>query len=124
MIDMSQNDGRISPGSEDPDVLVAGVMDDLRIFQSLEERPSQPTEQNPPHKLETPVPSTMVEIALPTIDNIHEYEYLPGHSKIDRILELDAEDPKRPFYTVRLRSGERTKVRWICLLTVSIGTAY
>jgi len=108
-IDVSQNDGHMSTGSEGPDVLISGVMDDLKSFQSSG-GPQQPTEQNLPQKLEIGAPSTMVEIVLPTIDNIHEYEYLPGHSKIDRILNLDTENPKGPFYTVRLQSGERTTV--------------
>lgn len=62
--------------------------------------------------LETPTFSTAVGVALPTVENVHEYEYLPGHFVVRRILQLDAEDPKKPSYTVRLQSGERATVRY------------
>ena len=52
-----------------------------------------------------------IEIAVPNVDNPDDYEYLPGHFAIRRILRLVSDDPKNPVYAVRLQSGELEMVR-------------
>lgn len=109
---MSQIGDHASPGSEDPDAVVAQIMNQFEssVFQPA---PAPQTEQPiETPQLEVPTLSTAVGVSLPTIENAHEYEYLPGHFVIRRILRLDAEDPKKPSYTVRLQSGERATVRY------------
>lgn len=117
---MSQVDGRGSPGSEDPDAMVAQIMNQFEssaIQASAASHPERPIDEP---QLEAPTPpaapmfSTLVEVAIPTINNIHEYEYLPGHFAIRRILHLGAKDPGKPSYTVRLQSGERATVSHSC----------
>jgi hypothetical protein len=90
--------------------MVAQIMNQFEssVFQPAP-APEQPIETP---QLEAPRLSTAVGVALPTIENAHEYEYLPGHFVVRRILRLDAEDPKKPFYTVRLQSGEHATVRY------------
>jgi hypothetical protein len=98
--------------------MVAQIMNQFEssVFQPAlqpEKSTEQPTEQpvkNP--QIEAPAMSTVVGITLPTVENIHEYEFLPGHFVVRRILQLDAEDAKKPSYTVRLQSGERATVRY------------
>ncbi|CAI7660537.1 unnamed protein product [Penicillium pancosmium] len=108
---MSQIDDHASPGSEDPDAIVAQITNQFEssVFQLAPAPASAPQAEQliETPQLEAPTLSTAVGVALPTIENAHEYEYLPGHFVVRRILRLDAEDPKKPSYTVRLQSGER-----------------
>ncbi|KAJ5744382.1 hypothetical protein N7533_009252 [Penicillium manginii] len=98
--------------------MVAQIMNQFEssVFQPAlqpEKSTEQPTEQpvkNP--QIEAPAMSTVVGITLPTVENIHEYEFLPGHFVVRRILQLDAEDAKKPSYTVRLQSGERATMTY------------
>lgn len=55
------------------------------------------------------------EITPPVIPNSNDYEYLPGHFAVRRILELHSATEK-PLYTVRLQSGERETVSFHQLL--------
>lgn len=55
------------------------------------------------------------EIIPPVISNSNDYEYLPGHFAVRRILELHSTTEK-PLYTVRLQSGERATVSFDQLL--------
>ena len=55
------------------------------------------------------------EIIPPVIPNSNDYEYLPGHFAVRRILELHSTTEK-PLYTVRLQSGERETVSFHQLL--------
>jgi hypothetical protein len=48
-------------------------------------------------------------IHIPAIDNFEEYEFLPGHFAIDRVLEVNSTDGGST-YTVKLQSGERETV--------------
>ncbi|KAJ5569963.1 uncharacterized protein N7459_009393 [Penicillium hispanicum] len=50
--------------------------------------------------------SSTLEIIVPNVDNPSDYEYLPGHFAVRRILHLESDDPKKPIYSVRLESGE------------------
>jgi chromodomain-helicase-DNA-binding protein 4 len=50
------------------------------------------------------------EIVPPVVSNSNDYEYLPGHFAVHRILELDSSIAEKPLYTVRLQSGERETV--------------
>lgn len=52
-----------------------------------------------------------IEIRVPIVDNPGDYEYLPGHFKVRRIMWIDSSNPEKPLYTVRLASGERSTVR-------------
>jgi hypothetical protein len=52
-----------------------------------------------------------MEIVVPTVDHEKDYEYLPGHFSVRRILKLNSENSKKPSYTVRLQSGEQQTVR-------------
>lgn len=105
---VSQNGDYGSPSSEDLMDQFEGSLINPQPApvpaEVIEESQQQP-------QLEAPVESTACEIALPTVDNIDEYDYLPGHFVVRRILGLDAENPKKPSYTVRLKSGERATVR-------------
>jgi hypothetical protein len=58
---------------------------------------------------------TTIEIRVPIVDNPSDYEYLPGHFKVRRIMRIDSSNPERPLYTVRLASGERSTVRPLSL---------
>lgn len=54
--------------------------------------------------------SSSLEIIVPSVDNPSDYEYLPGHFAVRRILHLESDDPKKPIYSVRLESGESVTV--------------
>ena len=81
---------------------------------------NQPTtDQAAPETPQSELPSAMglssLEIVVPTIDYQSDYEYLPGHFAVRRILEMKSDDPKKPSYTVRLQSGERETVFHSCI---------
>lgn len=48
-------------------------------------------------------------IHIPAIDNSEQYEFLPGHFAIDRVLEVNSTEGGST-YTVKLQSGERETV--------------
>jgi hypothetical protein len=52
-------------------------------------------------------PAKSFEIIVPVVDNPEDYEYLPGHFEVHRILAVDMDEPK---LIVRLKSGERQTV--------------
>lgn len=56
-----------------------------------------------------PQMETEFGIHILAIDNSEEYEFLPGHFAIDRVLEVNSTDGG-PTYTVKLQSGERETV--------------
>ncbi|KAJ5706925.1 hypothetical protein N7488_006726 [Penicillium malachiteum] len=107
---MSEVGGAGSPGSEDPDDMAAELLTRFIGFeapnppaneQPAEEAPKSP-ELDPIQKSDSPL-----EIVVPSIDNLSEYEYLPGHFSVRRIMKLVSDNPKKPLYTVRLQSGEQ-----------------
>ena len=102
-----------SPSSDDADAVAAQL---LAQFQSASSRTTptislkgsenalQPVQQIPGNSEE----STMsFEIIVPTVNNPEDYEYLPGHFEVHRILAVDMHEPK---LIVRLRSGEAQTV--------------
>jgi hypothetical protein len=109
---MSQSGGN-SPTSNDPDAMAAQL---LAQFQ----RPSsQTTPAIPPKGSKNalqPVPeitgnseesTRSFEIIVPVVNNPEDYEYLPGHFEVHRVLAVDMHEPK---LIVRLKSGERQTV--------------
>lgn len=105
-----------STESNGPDAVVTQL---LSQFQSSSSRtaPSGMTcieqEIQEPPKPEMPQsrPPPALEVVVPTVDNPGDYEYLPGHFAVRRILHIDPHDAKKPVFTVRLQSGERETVR-------------
>ncbi|KAJ6014535.1 hypothetical protein N7540_009126 [Penicillium herquei] len=108
---MSEVGGAGSPGSEDPDALAAELLSRFIGYDP----PNPPSNENPAEEAPPKSPDSdpiqkndsSLEIVVPKIDNLSEYEYLPGHFAVRRIMKLISENPKKPVYTVRLRSGER-----------------
>ncbi|KXG53077.1 SNF2-related protein [Penicillium griseofulvum] len=106
---MSQS-GDNSPNSNDPDAMAA------QLLAQFQRSSSQTTPAIPPKGSENalqPVPqitgnseeSTMsFEIIVPVVNNPEDYEYLPGHFEVHRVLAVDMHEPK---LIVRLKSGER-----------------
>ncbi|KAE8394216.1 hypothetical protein BDV23DRAFT_180013 [Aspergillus alliaceus] len=55
----------------------------------------------------SPEPSkSQLAIEIPTISNIDEYEFLPGHFQVRCIISKATDTTNKPSYLVRLRSGE------------------
>lgn len=108
-------DGSSEP--EDPDALANRL---LGQFQSSTSRHAPTTSSSViPKPQWDPKPETSqatqylpLEIDVPTVDNPDDYEYLPGHFAVGRILDIDSTNPQGPQYTVRLRSGEKETVRY------------
>jgi hypothetical protein len=114
---MSQLEDMHSPGSDDPDAMVAQLLN-----QTESSTPGLAAAANDPGSLQqveqvqqprepelTKFPD--IEIRVPVVDNPGDYEYLPGHFKVRRVLRIDSSNPERPLYTVHLASGERSTVR-------------
>ncbi|EPS33346.1 hypothetical protein PDE_08308 [Penicillium oxalicum 114-2] len=100
---MAQPEMMPLPGSEGPDAMVVELLSQL--------------ENTAPAALAGPTPKhgpsyqpLAIEIQVPPIDNPEDYEYLPGHFRVRRVMEIDSTDPNRPVYTIRLASGERITV--------------
>lgn len=109
---MSQS-GHNTPGSEDPDAMVAQL---LEQFQSSTSRttpiftfqgPSNAPQPVQPITGNSEEPQMSFEIVVPTVDNLEKYEYLPGHFEVSCVLGVDMHEPK---LIVRLKSGERQDV--------------
>ncbi|KAJ5868651.1 hypothetical protein N7534_003204 [Penicillium rubens] len=99
-----------SSTSDDPDAMAAHL---LAQFQSASSRQTsvmapqgsedalQPVQQVTGNSEE---PTKSFEILVPVVNNPEDYEYLPGHFEVHRILAVDMHEPK---LIVRLKSGER-----------------
>jgi hypothetical protein len=111
-ITMSQSRDSSST-SDDPDAMAAHL---LAQFQSASSRQTsvmapqgsedalQPVQQVTGNSEE---PTKSFEILVPVVNNPEDYEYLPGHFEVHRILAVDMHEPK---LIVRLKSGERQTV--------------
>ncbi|KAJ5820555.1 hypothetical protein N7474_006146 [Penicillium riverlandense] len=64
---------------------------------------------------------TEFAIHVPSIDNPEDYEFLPGHFTIDRILDVHSDEPQGPTYTVKLQSGELEKFSYSRLSNLEYG---
>ncbi|KAJ5729894.1 uncharacterized protein N7483_004402 [Penicillium malachiteum] len=108
---MSEVGGAGSPGSEDPDALAAELLSRFIGYKPPNPPSNENSAEETPPKSPAPDPiqknDSSLEIVVPDIDNLSEYEYLPGHFAVRRIMKLISENPKKPVYTVRLRSGEQ-----------------
>ncbi|KAF4767916.1 hypothetical protein HAV15_002425 [Penicillium sp. str.  len=102
--------GVYSPTPEDPDAMAAQL---LAQFQSASSRTTPILTPKSSENAFQPVQqftgnskaSTMTfEIIAPAVNNPEDYEYLPGHFEVHRILAVDMDEPK---LIVRLKSGER-----------------
>lgn len=103
-----------SPGSDDPDAMAAQLLAQFQSASSLTTPPIIPPEgsknalQPVQHVTGNSQESTIsFEIIVPAVNNPEDYEYLPGHFEIHRILAVDMHEPK---LIVRLKSGERQTV--------------
>ncbi|KAJ5206183.1 SNF2-related protein [Penicillium cf. griseofulvum] len=106
---MSQSGGN-SPNSNDPDAIAA------QLLAQFQRSSSQTTPVIPPKGSENALQSVQeitgnteestmpFEIIVPVVNNPEDYEYLPGHFEVHRILAVDMHEPK---LIVRLKSGER-----------------
>ncbi|CAG8906251.1 unnamed protein product [Penicillium egyptiacum] len=99
-----------SPTSDDPNAM---AMQLLAQFQSASSRQAPIMAPKGPENALHPVqritgnseePTMSFEIIVPAVNNPEDYEYLPGHFEIHRILAVDMHEPK---LIVRLKSGER-----------------
>ena len=105
--------GVYSPTPEDPDAMAAQLLAQLQSTSSRttpiltpkgSENALQPVQQFTGNSKA----STMTfEIIAPVVNNPADYEYLPGHFEVHRILAVDVNEPK---LIVRLKSGERQTV--------------
>ncbi|CAI7567823.1 unnamed protein product [Penicillium glandicola] len=103
----------ISPDSDDPDAMAAQL---LAQFQSAS---SRTTPTIPPKGSENTIKPVQhitgnseesnmsFEIIVPVVNNPEDYEYLPGHFEVYRILAVDMHERR---LIVRLKSGERQTV--------------
>ncbi|CRL21083.1 SNF2-related [Penicillium camemberti] len=99
-----------SPTPDDPDAMAAQLLAQLQSASSRttptltpkgSENALQPVQQFTGNSKA----STMTfEIITPAVNNPEDYEYLPGHFEVHRILAVDMDEPK---LIVRLKSGER-----------------
>ncbi|KAJ5659612.1 hypothetical protein N7507_006063 [Penicillium longicatenatum] len=109
---MSQEMGSESD-SEDADAIVAQLLNQFQGSTNGNNDSNKPQDQSPEQTHEAHQPQQLrvmqssMEIVVPTVDHEKDYEYLPGHFSVRRILELNSENPKKPSYTVRLQSGEQ-----------------
>lgn len=113
---MSQEWGS-EPVSEDANAMVAQVLNQFQGSHTCNIASSNPQDQNPEETheaLQSQQPRAMnhsIGIVVPTVDHESDYEYLPGHFAVRRILKLHSENPQKPSYTIRLQSGEQQTVR-------------
>lgn len=115
---MSQLEDMHSPGSGDPDAMVSQLLSQLESSTPglAVAAANEPGSQQQVEQVQQPREPEMtnfpdIEIRVPVFDNPGDYEYLPGHFKVRRVLRIDSSNPERPLYTVRLASGERSTVR-------------
>jgi hypothetical protein len=126
---MSHLEDMSSPGSDDLDAMVAQRLSHLESSTSgpattaNEPGSQQPMEEIRPIQGPGSMNFPSIEIRVPLVDNPSDYEYLPGHFKVQRIMRIDSSNPEKPLYTVRLASGERSTVR-APLLTLNTGDIY
>lgn len=104
--------------SEDADAMAAQLLSQFQgsstrnIASNKPQDQDQDPEENEAHQPQLPrAMKPFIEIAVPTVHHESDYEYLPGHFAVRRILKLDSENPQKPSYTVRLQSGEQQTVR-------------
>lgn len=116
---MSQEVGPLSPGSEDPDAVAQKLLSQFsslkaqRISESNEPRNGGGLEESPQSETHESSPSSF-EVVVPIVANTNDYNYLPGHFAVRRILKMNSDNPRKPLYTVRLQSGERETVICCC----------
>ncbi|KAJ5779623.1 Zinc finger PHD-type [Penicillium paradoxum] len=120
---MSQSQD-MSPTSDDPDAMAAQLPEQL---QGLAPRTTPATMAQGLDSIPKPVQqitgnsekaNMSFEIVVPVMDNLKEYEYLPGHFEVSRILAVDMYEPK---LIVRLKSGEREDMTISKLKTLKNG---
>ncbi|KAJ5679641.1 hypothetical protein N7462_007885 [Penicillium macrosclerotiorum] len=104
------NDGL--SGSDDPNAMVSQPLREFENSNPQEALSSPPWSEYKPRPTLRPVifdinhPSSF-EIIVPKVKNPTDYEYLPGHFAVNRILRRIMDNPDKPSYTVLLKSGER-----------------
>ncbi|KAF3389210.1 Chromatin remodeling factor mit1 [Penicillium rolfsii] len=114
-------------GPDDPDAMVMQLPSQR---ESLTPKPAaladEPESQRPKDEIcpsleagSMEFPS--IEIRVPVVDNPGEYEYLPGHFKIRRIIRIDSSNPEKPLYTVCLASGELSTMSRDTLMSLDNG---
>lgn len=113
---MSQLEDMHSPGPDDPDAMVAQLLSQQSSTPGPAAAANEPgSQQQVEQVLQPREPGLMkfpdIEIRVPIVDNPSDYEYLPGHFMVRRILRIDSSNPEKPLYIVRLASGERATVR-------------
>lgn len=117
LTNMSQLEDMHSLGYDDADALVAQLLDQLESSTpGLAAAANEPGSRQQVEQVQQPREAEMtntldIEIRVPVVDNPGDYEYLPGHFKVRRVLQIDSSNPERPVYIVRLASGERSTVR-------------
>lgn len=109
----SRDDYPYCPSPEDHDAMAAQLLAQLQSASSRttpiltpkgSENALQPVEEFTGNSKGS---TRTFEIIAPAVNNPEDYEYLPGHFEVHRILAVDMDEPK---LIVRLKSGERQTV--------------
>jgi hypothetical protein len=107
----------ITPGSDDGDELVAKLLQQFAVPMMASTKDHGAQESRRPsvgarttdvqHEMESN--PTFVGVEISHIQEIDEYEYLPGHDKVQRILSK-GNTPRGPYYWVQFKSGDKDLV--------------
>ncbi|KAJ5082804.1 hypothetical protein N7532_011847 [Penicillium argentinense] len=125
---MSEAGDHNSPGSDDADAKVSQILNKFKSANAQstttpQKSPAPEYSQQPdrPIQQESPRVSRACVVIPPTIPNPDDYEYLPGHFTVRRVLHLHSENSNSPSCTVRLRSGERQTMTYDRLMQLENG---
>lgn len=102
----------ITSGSDDGDELVAELLEQFALptTTSSKDRSAQRSQRSSVDAGTTATrENKFVGIKVPRIDDIDEYESLPGHDKVRRILS-EGNTPWGTYYWVEFRSGDKDLV--------------
>ncbi|KAJ6126789.1 hypothetical protein N7523_002401 [Penicillium sp. IBT 18751x] len=86
--------------------LAYSALDELHTAKNVVPQTRESKGREAPQEAFTSTGSETFKIVPPIVPNPNDYEYLPGHFAVRRILEIDSSNAERPLYTVRLQSGE------------------
>ncbi|KAJ9351763.1 hypothetical protein DTO027B9_6139 [Paecilomyces variotii] len=118
----------ITSGSDDGDELVAELLEQFAVPTTASSRDHSEQKSRPASAHERPThtqgdggsKSEFSGIKVPQIQDVDEYESLPGHDKVRRILSR-GNTPWGPYYWVEFRSGDKDLVSSSRLPTLTNG---